>query len=100
MVYRTDPDGGPDAKKKGDSMPTHQRLLELALKGLEAERERIDDELTQLRRQFGTANGTRPAPQASAERRGGLTAAGRKKLSDMMKKRWAERRKAAAKAAR
>ncbi len=29
----------------------------------------------------------------SARKRGGLTAAGRKRLSDLMKQRWAERRK-------
>jgi hypothetical protein len=36
----------------------------------------------------------RPAPK---KRGGGVTPAGRKKLSEMMKKRWAERRKAASK---
>jgi hypothetical protein len=38
-----------------------------------------------------TAIGTAP------KKRGGLTAAGRKRLSEAMKKRWAEKRKAASK---
>jgi len=35
------------------------------------------------------------AKAAAPKKRGGLTAAGRKRLSDAMKKRWAERRKKA-----
>lgn len=68
------------------------RLVELALKGLEAERARIDREIAELKMQGS------PKPAARTQRRTRrLTAAGRKKLSDMMKARWAERRKAAAK---
>jgi hypothetical protein len=33
-------------------MPERQRLLELALKGLEADRTRIDDEIIQIRREL------------------------------------------------
>ena len=71
------------------------RLVELALKGLEAERARIDREIAELRMQ-GKAT---PAGRTRTARRRThrLTAAGRKRLSDMMKARWAERRKAAAK---
>jgi len=35
------------------------------------------------------------AKAAARKKRGGLTPAGRKRLSEMMKKRWAERRKKA-----
>jgi hypothetical protein len=38
------------------------------------------------------------APARGPKKRGGLTAAGRKRLSEAMKKRWAERKKKAAKA--
>ena len=68
------------------------RLVELALKGLEAERARIDREIAELMMQ----GSPKPAAAARTQRRARrLTAAGRKKLSDMMKARWAERRKAA-----
>ena len=83
-------------------MADHRRILELALKGLEAEGERIQQEMADLRRQLGggaarsavaiRANG------AGRKRRSNLTPAGRRKLSEMMKKRWAERRRAVAKA--
>jgi hypothetical protein len=77
-----------------------KRLLELAVKGLEAERQRIDQELADLQRQLGTSSGASTASRtgkAAKPGRGGLTAAGRKRLSELMRKRWAERRKAAGK---
>lgn len=44
----------------------------------------------------GTRRGRKPGPKASTKgrkRRGGITKEGRKRLSELMKKRWAERRK-------
>src|SRR5256885_8063769 len=82
-------------------MTDNQRILELALKGLEAERQRIDEEVEEIRRQLGgraAAATSKPAAAgATAKSKTGshLTPAGRKKLADMMRKRWAERRKAA-----
>jgi hypothetical protein len=106
-------------------MPDSRRLLELALKGLEAEQANIDDEIAQIK---GQLNPRRAVPDEAMKRRyaemnragehshvasqvrtsalvspkqstvkkqnGGdrLTAAGRKKLSDLMKKRWADKR--------
>ena len=88
-----------------------KRLLELALKGLEAERSRIDEEiaeLTSLRMQRvgneRTARKTRTIVAGSSvtgdaltgskpKRKGTLTAAGRKKLSEAAKRRWAANRK-------
>ena len=80
-------------------MANTRRLIELALKGLEAERIRIDGEMKDLQGQLkgqpaeagGAARGRR---RRTGVRRSNLTDAGRKKLSDMMKRRWAERRKA------
>jgi hypothetical protein len=83
-------------------MPNQTRLLELALRGLETERTRIDDEIADIRRQLRT-NGAASTPSAPAaqpagrRRRGGISAAGRRKISEMMKARWAARRKKAAK---
>jgi len=85
-----------------------KRPLELALKGLEAERLHVDEEIAAIQAQLNSnaAPGTTRVVTASpnertvtAQSRPGshLTPAGRKKLSDLMKKRWAERRKAAAK---
>ena len=76
-------------------MTDNKRLLELALKGLEAERQRIDQEMSDIHRQLGSRAGSSTRASHSA---GNLTPAGRKKLSELMKKRWAEKRKAAAKA--
>ena len=89
-------------------MLQHKRPLELALKGLEAERLHVDEEIAAIQAQLNSnaAPGTTRVVTASpnlrtvtAQSRPGthLTPAGRKKLSDLMKKRWAERRKAAAK---
>ena len=138
-------------------MPNTTRLLELALKGLQAERAKINDEIVQIKSQLdhgGKVGGVAQvktsmtaSPSARKRRRmsaeqkrkisetmkkryaainqtatktasqvtraesvglkqssgkrqlGGsrLTAAGRKRLSDLMKERWAERRKGKAK---
>jgi len=89
-------------------MLQRNRLLELALKGLKAERQLLDEEMAAIQRQLkgNAAPGTTRVAPASPSRRtekaqprpvSRLTPAGRKKLSDLMKKRWAERRKAALK---
>ena len=60
---------------------------------LKAERNRIDKAISALEGLSPNGAGHRAAVRA--EKRGGLTAAGRKRLSELMKKRWAERRKKA-----
>src|SRR5438477_13025740 len=80
----------------------NQRLLELALKGLETEREKIDDEMAQLQNQLhvGTSasvlTARQPASattakQASPPRRGPMPAAQKNAISETMKQRWAQR---------
>ena len=80
-------------------MADNKRLLELALQGLEVERQRLTEEIVEVRERLNGA-GTRQAPpqpqKARPARKGRITAAGRKRLSEFMKKRWAESRKAAA----
>jgi hypothetical protein len=73
------------------------RLLQLALKGLEAERRKIDEEISDIHRQLRNG-GSRLAAASSVKsaRTSRLTPAGRKALSESMKRRWAERRKAQA----
>ena len=79
-------------------MTDRQRLLELALKGLEAERTKIDDEIAQLRSQLrlqrnGTEVTTTEAGSAPRKRRT-MSAEARKRISEGMKRRYAELRKA------
>jgi hypothetical protein len=79
--------------------------LESIVSDLKAERNRIDQAISVLESNQGW-NGRNPAPSRKAasvsrpsvrKRRGHLTAAGRRKLSQLMKQRWAQRRKKAAK---
>src|SRR5688572_23482136 len=93
-------------------MADNKRLLELALKGLDAERSKIDQEINELTSQLGlqgvvnkrTARKTRTTVTGGSiardglsglkpKRKGKLTAAGRKKLSEAAKRRWAANRK-------
>jgi hypothetical protein len=79
----------------------NNRLLELAIKGLEAERASVDQEIDDLKARTNGGATIAAAESVSAplkeRKRRGLTAAGRKRISDMMKARWALRRKAAKK---
>jgi Spy/CpxP family protein refolding chaperone len=69
------------------------RLIEVAIKGLEAERARIEQELTELRNQRdGRAAPARRAP-STRRKRSGLTPEGRKRLSELARKRWAKSRR-------
>jgi hypothetical protein len=76
-------------------MDTRRILAELR-----AERNRLDQAITAIEAISSDGAVSRPArqinPSSAAKpqrRRRRLTAAGRKRLSDMMKQRWAERRK-------
>ena len=73
-------------------MTDRQRLLELALKGLQAERARIDDEIADIRRQLGgrsVAMGGGEVPTPFKRKRRKMSAAARKKISEAMKRRFA-----------
>jgi hypothetical protein len=69
---------------------------------LKAERTRIDRAITAIEGISPKPNGSasthapKQAKAAVAQKSRGLTAAGRRRLSELMKKRWAERRKKAA----
>ena len=81
-------------------MTNVQRLLELALKGLEAERAKIDEEIIQIKSQInGSAisnvpNIRSPSTPARTKRRK-MSAEARRRISAGMKRRYAELRKAA-----
>ena len=69
-----------------------RRLLELAIAGLEAQRDRIDEELSQLRRQTGSAQAGKPRPAKKRGRK--RTAAEKKAHSEKMKAIWAAKKRA------
>jgi hypothetical protein len=68
---------------------------------LTGERNRLEraiavlESLSQPSRRRGRPRKATQAPPATPRKRGGITPAGRKRLSAMMKKRWAERKKKA-----
>jgi hypothetical protein len=81
-------------------MPDKQRLLELALKGLEAERARIANEITEIKGQLNHGSGTgqdtggeNGTPTKRRRRR--MSAEAKRKISEAMKRRYAELKKAA-----
>ncbi|HET8547462.1 MAG TPA: hypothetical protein VFL57_05645 [Bryobacteraceae bacterium] len=90
--------------------PDNRSILEAALRGLEARRERIDQHITTVRRMMrgGTGRGPgRPAgakaeAEASARparKKRRFSAAVRKRLAEAMRQRWAVKRTAAQAAA-
>jgi hypothetical protein len=66
---------------------------------LEAERDRLEQAIILLRERNGTATARKAIATngkvSSRSRARGLTPAGRKRLSELMKKRWAERKRKA-----
>ena len=82
------------------AMASTKRLLELAIKGLEVDRERLDEELLQLRQQLNATQGThqvqRTATKMAAPRQQRkMSAAAKRQISKRMREIWAQRRKAA-----
>jgi hypothetical protein len=80
-------------------MTNRHRLLELALKGLESEQTRIQDEMNAIRAELGngtaqvhTFSASRPRQAPNKGRR--MTLAQRRKISAAMKRRWAVRKAA------
>lgn len=71
-------------------------LLEAALDGLELQRQRLDEQIAQVRSLLGRSGRGRPAAKAtgnhSAKRV--LSPAARKRIAAAQKRRWAEFRKA------
>jgi hypothetical protein len=71
------------------------------LSELRAERDRLDQAITALEGGNGRRRGRKPGPVPSEDGRRGrrgrrrLSAAAKKRISEMMKLRWAERKKAA-----
>jgi hypothetical protein len=86
----------------GKSKDTNSRRLflstETVVAQLKEERSRLDLAIDALKGLNSPASSRKavsavPHPAPAARKHGALTAAGRKRLSDLMKQRWAERRK-------
>ena len=75
-------------------------LLTAALEGLELQRQRVEEQIQEVRSLLGRAPGRRGRPPATAGKRGRgrLSAAARKRIAAAQKRRWAEYRKSAGKA--
>ena len=74
-------------------MPDRTRLFELALKGLEAERAKIDDEIAQITSQLNPRPATAQtaiAGTSTSLKKRTMSAAAREKISEAMKRRYAE----------
>ncbi len=80
-------------------MPVNRRrLLELAAEKLEAARQRIDEELAEIKAELGLEKSTpktktKTKTPTRKRRSRQLSAKERKAISDRMRKYWAERRK-------
>ena len=76
-----------------------QSLLTAALEGLELQKQRIDDQIREVRSLLGKG-ASRSSPRAVAATQGGagrLSPAARKRIAAAQKRRWAEYRKSSAK---
>jgi hypothetical protein len=88
-------------------MPTNERLLELALKGLEADRAKIDEEIAEIRKHLNSSTGAASARSSSPgntsaaplKKKRTMSAEARRRISEGMKRRYAEARRLAKKSA-
>ena len=75
-----------------------QSLLTAALEGLQLQKQRIDEQILEVRSLLGKSPGRRGRPPGTATKRGTgrLSASARKRIAAAQKRRWAEYRKSAA----
>jgi hypothetical protein len=83
------------------AMADINRLLELALKGLEVDLAQINQQSRDLQSQLGLSNGTKqiqnsvtPQRSKATGKKGQMTEAGRRALSEAAKRRWKASKKA------
>lgn len=81
----------------GKSIGNHS-LLVAALEGLQLQKQRIEEQIQQVRLLLGKRAGKRGRPALSAKKSGPgrLSAAARKRIAAAQKRRWAEYRKSSA----
>lgn len=88
---------------RGRQLTADPQLLEAALEGLELQKQRIEDQIRQVRTALGRRSPGRPAaapreaaqtgPKKPARRKRVLSAEARKRIAAAQKKRWANYRK-------
>ena len=80
--------------RSGKTIRNHS-LLAAALEGLELQKQRIDEQIQEVRALLGKAPARRGRPPGSGVKRtpGRLSTAARKRIAAAQKRRWAEYRK-------
>jgi hypothetical protein len=81
----------------GKSIGNH--LLAAALEGLQLQKQRIEDQIKQVRLLLGKSNAKRHRPSGPVNKKTGagrLSPAARKRIAAAQKRRWAEYRKSSA----
>ena len=73
-------------------MTDRKRLLEMALKGLEADRAKLDEEIAEIRRELGHHQSAVTKVSAVGTKRT-MSPEARRRISEGMKRRYAELRK-------
>jgi hypothetical protein len=68
-------------------------LLEAALEGLELQRQRVQEQIQQVRALLGKRRPSQATTEAAPARKRQLSSAARKRIAAAQKKRWAEYRK-------
>ena len=76
-------------------MTDRRRLLEMALKGLEADRAKLDQEIAEIRRELGHSGAS--AVGSTLPKKRTMSPEARRRISEGMKRRYAELRKAVGK---
>ena len=77
----------------------NQQLLAAALEGLQLQKQRIEEQIQQVRLLLGMSNSKRGRLSGSANKKSGagrLSPAARKRIAAAQKRRWAEYRKSSA----
>jgi hypothetical protein len=78
-------------KMREATMPDRKRLLEMALKGLEADRAKLDEEIAEIRRELGNQSVLTKVSAIDTKRT--MSPEARRRISEGMKRRYAELRK-------
>ena len=82
---------------RNSKLVSDSSLLEAALEGLEIQRQRIEEQMREVRGLLGKRRPAATNHEAMPLRKRQLSSAARKRIAAAQKKRWAEYRKTAAK---
>lgn len=77
-------------------MATHKltnEIIEAAIDGFEAQKQRIDERISELRQLMSGESSAPEATEMPGRKRRKMSAAGRKRIAEAQRKRWADSRK-------